>query len=129
MSQRHALIIDDNTKNVNVLANILADENVSNTQITNPKQLDSAIQHLNGVDVVFLDLEMPGLSGYDILEILHADARFQGVPIVAYTVHVSEMNHASQQGFHSFIGKPIDPDRFPEQLARIFNGERVWEVA
>jgi len=127
--QRHALIIDDNTKNLNVLANVLADENVSNTQVTNPKLLNNALQHVDSVDVVFLDLEMPGLSGYDILEMLHADARFQGVPIVAYTVHVSEMNNASQHGFHSFIGKPIDPDRFPEQLARIFSGERVWEVA
>lgn len=129
MSQPHALIIDDNTKNVNVLANILSDENVSNTQVTNPRQLDSTLKQMNRVDVIFLDLEMPGLSGYDVLEILHADARFQGVPIVAYTVHVSEMNNASQMGFHSFIGKPIDPDRFPSQLARILSGERVWELA
>jgi two-component system, cell cycle response regulator DivK len=129
MSQRHALIIDDNTKNVNVLANILADENVSNTQVTNPKQLNTTLKQVDGVDVVFLDLEMPGMSGYDVLEILRADSRFQGVPIVAYTVHVSEMNNASQFGFHSFIGKPIDPDRFPNQLARILRGERVWEIA
>lgn len=129
MNQRHALIIDDNAKNVSVLANILADENMSNTQITNPKQLDAAVQGMGQVDVVFLDLEMPGLSGYDVLKKLQSNAQFRGVPIVAYTVHVSEMNNASQHGFHSFIGKPIDPDRFPNQLARILSGERVWELA
>jgi DNA-binding NarL/FixJ family response regulator len=51
------------------------------------------------------------------------------VPVVAYTVHVSEINRAYQLGFHSFIGKPIDPDKFPDQLARILRGEPVWATA
>jgi two-component system, cell cycle response regulator DivK len=62
------------------------------------------------------------------LEKLKADARYQQVPIVAYTVHVSEINVAYQRGFDSFIGKPVDPDRFPGQLARILRGEAVWET-
>jgi hypothetical protein len=45
---------------------------------------------------------------------------------VAYTVHVSEINTVYQMGFHSFLGKPLDSDLFPDQLARILRGERVW---
>jgi len=127
MSEKHALIIDDNAKNVTVLTRLLAAERVSSTQITQPKQLEATLEGLNQVDVVFLDLEMPDLDGYQVLQYLKTEARFQTIPVVAYTVHLSEMAAAHQQGFDGFLGKPLDSDRFPDQLARILSGEAVWE--
>jgi two-component system cell cycle response regulator DivK len=123
----HAVIIDDNGKNIEVLARLLSMQDISCTRVSRPSQLDGALHNVDEVDVVFLDLEMPGMSGYDILEKLKADSRFQSVPIVAYTVHISEIGVAHRQGFHSFLGKPLDADKFPEQLARILNGQPVWE--
>jgi len=49
------------------------------------------------------------------------------VPIIAYTVHVSEIDVVRQHGFDGFLGKPLDSARFPQQLARILNREPVWE--
>ncbi len=129
MSQSHALIIDDNAKNVTVLARLLSEQAVSSTSVTNSRLLDATLGTTGSLDVIFVDLEMPGLSGFDILQRLKADARFQSVPVVAYTVHVSEIHEARQQGFDGFIGKPLDPDRFPGQLARILQGDPVWETA
>lgn len=123
---KHALIIDDNTKNVNILAILLNEQGVTSTLVTHPNQLDSTLDTLGTVDVIFIDLEMPGMSGFDVRTRLKADARFAHVPMVAYTVHISEMNAANQQGFDSFLGKPLDSEKFPEQLARILNGEPVW---
>lgn len=129
MSQDYALIIDDNAKNVNVLAQLLSMEQFESVKVFNPSELDSLLKTLPPVKVVFLDLEMPTLDGYTILERLKSDPRFQNIPIVAYTVHLSEINVAYQQGFDSFIGKPLDADKFPEQLARILEGESVWETS
>ena len=126
MTQPHALIIDDNARNLNVLARLLADEGVTNTQVANAKRLDGVLDTLDQLNVIFLDIEMPGLSGYDVLQNLKADQRLTNVPVVAYTVHVSEINRAYQLGFDSFIGKPINPDKFPDQLASILRGEAVW---
>jgi two-component system cell cycle response regulator DivK len=39
------------------------------------------------------------------------------------------MNKARAAGFNGFLGKPLDPDRFPEQIRRIMNGEAVWEIS
>lgn len=129
MSQPHALIIDDNAKNTAVLAGLLSREGVTHTTVNNPNRLSATLQQIEPVDVVFLDLEMPGKSGFDVFEMLKQDERFANVPIVAYTVHISEMHVVHQYGFHSFIGKPLDADRFPDQLARILRGEQVWERA
>lgn len=123
---KHALVIDDNNKNLNILAMLLREQGVTSTLVTNPNQLGAVVAGLGAVDVVFIDLEMPGMSGFDVLRQFRADPRFDGVPMVAYTVHVSEMNVANEQGFDSFLGKPLDSEKFPDQLARILNGEPVW---
>jgi CheY-like chemotaxis protein len=129
MTTAHALIIDDNSNNLGVLAELLALEGVTYTAVQNPTTVKDILQKIKQLDVIFLDLEMPGINGYDMLKIFKADARFGKVPVVAYTVHVSEVNVANQLGFHSFLGKPLDADRFPDQLARILRGERVWSLA
>jgi two-component system, cell cycle response regulator DivK len=126
MDHLHALIIEDNAKNIWVLATMLSKEGVSHTELNNPNQLEEVLQNLEWVDVVFVDLEMQGRSGYDVLDLLKADNRFQSVPVVAYTVHLSEINKAHEVGFHSFLSKPLDSERFPEQLAKILQGEHVW---
>ena len=128
MDQAQALIIDDNARNGNVLSLLLGDEGVENTVITDPKQLEATVNDSSRFNIVFLDLEFPGINGYEILEALQSDPHFEGVPIVAYTVHTSEINKAYETGFHSFIGKPINSEKFPSQLARILNGEHVWET-
>ncbi|KAB2902662.1 MAG: response regulator [Anaerolineae bacterium] len=126
--QIHALIIDDNANNVSVLAQLLTKEGAKHTQVSHPNRLESALDNIGKVDVVFLDLEMPGKDGFEVRDLLRANPAFDGVPIVAYTVHISEIDTAYHQGFDGFIGKPLDPDKFPNQLARILRGEGVWET-
>jgi two-component system cell cycle response regulator DivK len=78
-------------------------------------------------DLVFLDLEFPNTDGYAVLKYLREEAGIK-VPIVACTVHHSESANASREGFNGFVGKPLDPDRFSDQVSRILSGTRVWEV-
>jgi CheY-like chemotaxis protein len=127
LSQPHALIIDDNANNLSVLGQMLAMEGVTHTAVLNPNDLSRVLSTLEQVDIVFLDLEMPTTDGYAILAALNQHERFQSIPIVACTVHVNEISTARQQGFHSFLAKPLDSDQFPDQLARILRGERVWK--
>jgi CheY-like chemotaxis protein len=127
MSSPHALIIDDNPTNTDVLAQLLEHEGVSCTVLQDPADLARDPSFAEQADLIFLDLEMPQIDGYQMLHLLRDDLGI-GVPIVAYTVHTSEISVARELGFHSFIGKPLQPRRFGSQLARILNGERVWEV-
>lgn len=128
MGHSQAVIIDDNARNVHVLARLLSTEGVSSLEVTNSSKLETALKQINSVSVIFVDLEMPGVNGYQVLEKLKADNRFKTVPVIAYTVHVSEINVALQKGFDGFLGKPLDADIFPDQLARILSGEAVWET-
>ena len=129
MNKLRALIIDDNPTNVAVLAELLALEGINYTKLLDSTRLDVILQDTVKFDIIFLDLEMPILDGYAVLELLKASAYTRTLPVVAYTVHISEIGIARKLGFHSFLGKPLDADQFPGQLARILNGERVWAAA
>jgi CheY-like chemotaxis protein len=123
-----ALIIEDEETSVDVLQNLLDQLEVASAVIFSSPDLPEAISRTARPDVIFLDLEMPNLNGYEVLELLKADAEFDGVPIVAYTTHISHMNEARRAGFHSFLGKPLHRGDFADNLRRILNGESVWEA-
>jgi CheY-like chemotaxis protein len=125
MTQPHALVIDDNPLNLQVLTQLLAKNGVTSTEVSKPENLETMLPTLEQVNVVFLDLEMPGLDGFAAKDLLRA--QLGNTPIVAYTVHVSEMNTVQKAGFDGFLGKPIDSSRFPDQLSRILNGRGVWD--
>jgi CheY-like chemotaxis protein len=125
---KKALIIDDDANSGGVLEELLTMQGFAHRTIRNPAQIAAALKADPAIDVIFLDLEMPGMNGYQVFEMLKGDPRMEEVPIVACTVHVSEINVAREMGFHSFIGKPVDLDQFPDQLTRILEGKGVWAV-
>jgi CheY-like chemotaxis protein len=129
LSEAYALIIDDDVNNMQVLGHLLEAEGIECIQVLDPFQIEEIIPTLLNVNIVFLDLEMPGLNGYEILDMLQNSINFQHVPIVAYTVHTGQVNMAHEKGFHSFLSKPLDPDKFSSQLSRILHGERVWSFS
>ncbi|MBN1313444.1 MAG: response regulator, partial [Anaerolineae bacterium] len=96
------------------------------TAVTATRQVADALNSASQINVVFLDLEMPNGDYLQTLQDLRADPRLAGVPIVAYTVHTSEIDQARQVGFDGFLGKPLSTKEFPDQIRRILNGEEVW---
>jgi CheY-like chemotaxis protein len=127
MDNKHALIIDDDAYNVYVMERFLDKESISYTAITEMTTLETVLNQLQHVDIVLLDLEMPKRDGYEVIDTLRAYLG-ASVPIVACTVHTAEINRTRRLGFSGFIAKPLDMDRFSEQVRRILSGEPIWEA-
>ena len=127
MASKHALIIDDDSYNVYIMERFLDRENIAYTAVTDTITLENTLEELSQIDLILLDLEMPKRDGYEIVKILkqYLDS---SVPIVACTVHTAEINRTKKIGFSGFIAKPLDMERFPEQISRILNGETIWEA-
>lgn len=124
----HALIIDDERMNIDVLTMMLARENITYSAISSPRNLSQTLDGGPSIDVVFLDLEMPNYDGFALLGELKSHPRLQGVPVVAYTVHTNVIDSVRRAGFDGFVGKPLNNKRFPDQVRRILEGEQVWEI-
>lgn len=125
--ERHALVIDDSASNIDVLTALLAVEGIGVWSFLHPDEAERALPTLPAVDVIFCDLEMPESSGYELLPRLRRHFGHD-VPIIAYSVHTSEMGRARGAGFDGFLGKPVDGERFALLLAKILRGEPVWSA-
>jgi two-component system cell cycle response regulator DivK len=125
---RFALIIDDNQSNLEALGVLLKKEGITPVMAQSPRDIPAIMDRMPRIDVVFLDLEFPNHNGFQLVSQLKQMEHLQDAPVVAYSVHVSELNEVRAAGFHSFIGKPLSVERFPDQLRRILRGQSVWEV-
>jgi CheY-like chemotaxis protein len=128
MTGLHSLIIDDQMANLKVLAKLLEQQGVTHTGLTSGIGVEDTIDQLERIDVVFVDLELPGEGDfYDTFHVLRQHPRLVDVPIIAYSVHISEIDATRQVGFDGFIAKPLKAADFPTLLERILNHEPVWE--
>lgn len=82
-------------------------------------------------DMIFLDIHVEPLSGFQMLALIRSSAILSQIPVVALTASV--MNEEVQQlrtaGFQGALGKPLDPDSMSDSFARILRGEQVWVIA
>jgi two-component system cell cycle response regulator DivK len=83
------------------------------------------------VDLILMDIRLPYEDGYSALRKIRQSSRLKEVPVIAVTAEASteQMKKARQSGFDGFLGKPLDPDLFPDQIQRILSGEPVWEMS
>jgi CheY-like chemotaxis protein len=125
---KHALIIEDGPLNAEVMATLVGKYGMTATIVGTPRDLDQVLDLLDQLDVIFLDLEFSEHDGFETHRELKGDPRVEGVPVVAYTVHISEIERARREGFHSFLGKPLKQEKFGEQLSQILSGQPVWDA-
>mgnify|MGYP001063547619 CR=1 FL=1 len=79
-------------------------------------------------DVIFLDIHMQPLDGYEVLELLRMEPGYEETAIIAMTAGVmsTDIENLREAGFNGMIGKPVRKKVFPELLERILAGEAVW---
>ena len=95
------------------------------------KSVASAIQFaakLPRMDLFLADINMPLASGYDLLAQVRAHQTLKRARIVAVTAGTlqDDVNRARELGFDGFIGKPLQADKFADQVQAILAGETVW---
>jgi two-component system cell cycle response regulator DivK len=125
------LVVEDNLQNFVLIARLLGYLGVRDIQwkASGWQVLEFAGQ-LPRIDLILLDIHLPYEDGYEVLRRIRADPRFRGTRVVAVSAEATEdnMRRAREAGFDGFIGKPIDPDAFPDQIRRILAGEGVWTL-
>jgi two-component system cell cycle response regulator DivK len=82
------------------------------------------------IDLILMDIRLPYEDGYEALRKLRASQDLGAIPVVAVTAYASDeqLQRSRTAGFNGFLGKPLDPDRFPDQIRRILKGDPVWEI-
>jgi signal transduction histidine kinase len=103
-----ALIVDDNRDSADTMAMMLQMLGHETESIYDPRQTNDAVASFDP-DIVFLDIGMPGLSGYDVARGLRAAAGPQ-LTLVAVTGwgHAEDRRRTAEAGFDHHLVKPAD---------------------
>ncbi len=127
----YVLVVEDNLQNLVLIARLLAFIGVRRYEWkASGWQVLEFADTMPRVDLVLMDLHLPYEDGYGAMTKLRDDPRFADTRIVAVTAdsNPASMDKAKKSGFDGFLGKPIDPDKFPDQIVRILQGENVWDL-
>lgn len=128
-SETTVLVVEDNVSNFVLIARMLGYMGIHCEWKTSGYEVVEYADTLPHLDLILMDIRLPYEDGYGALRKIRSAEHLKSIPIIAVTAEASQdqMNKARESGFDGFLGKPLDPDRFPEQIRRILNGESVWE--
>lgn len=110
------LICDDSLMSRKMIIKALpAEWDVEITQASNGKEALQVIRD-GRCDVLFLDLTMPELDGYQVLEILQNEGRQLKVLVISADVQQEALERVRRLGALDFVRKPIDADNLRQVL-------------
>ena len=124
------LVVEDNVSNFVLVARMLGFLGIHCEWKTSGYEVVEYADTLPQLDLILMDIRLPYEDGYSALKKIRQSPRLKTVPVIAVTAEGTQeqINKARTAGFNGFIGKPLDPDRFPDQIQRILNREPVWEL-
>lgn len=112
------LIVDDQQANILLLERMLYEAGYSSVTSTSDPHAVYTLHRRNHYDLILLDLQMPGMDGFKVMEGLKKIERDGYLSVLVITAQPAHRLHALQVGAKDFISKPFD---LSEVLARIRN--------
>jgi PAS domain S-box-containing protein len=112
------LIVDDQESNVLLLGQMLRDAGYTNVTTTMNPQDVCVLHRAHRYDLILLDLQMPGMDGFQVMEALKTNKADGYLPVLVITAQPGHKLRALQSGAKDFISKPFD---LVEARTRIHN--------
>ena len=102
------LIVDDQEANVQLIEQLLGEAGYTRVTSTMHSQEVCARHRQHNYDLILLDLQMPGMDGFQVMESLKTDDADSYLPVIVLTAQPGHKLRALQAGAKDFISKPLD---------------------
>ncbi len=106
--QASILIVDDQPVNVQLLERMLSEAAYTQVTSTMDPRTVCALHRANRYDLILLDLQMPGMDGFQVMEGLKSNDADSYLPVIVLTAQPNHKLRALQAGAKDFISKPFD---------------------
>ena len=119
-SSWNVLVVDDEPDNIGVVEYILLFHNAK-VRIANSGQACLEILRQERPSFLLLDIQMPIMSGWDVLKEIRNDEKLRDLTVIAFTAHAmaGDREKALAAGFDGYITKPISPLSFVDDVKAI----------
>ena len=118
------LLVDDDVRNLLALTPLLEQWQLDVMAAGDGCEALETLQTAGEFDLVFMDIMMPGMDGYEVIRQLRAQPRFAELPIIALTAKASaeDRQQCLDAGANDSVVKPIDPLELKSRLDQYLAG-------
>ena len=114
------MVVEDNDDNRQLVLKVLSRQNYEVVGVVDGNE---ALERLNVInpDLILMDINLPGMDGYEVTRRIRRQEKFANLPIVALTAYamVGDEEKSLNAGCDAYISKPINVRTFPETIAAI----------
>jgi len=120
-ADKHVLIVDDDVRNIFSLTSVLEEHGMTVSFAENGRDAIAKLDSTPGIDLVLMDVMMPGMDGYETTRKIREHSELRTLPIIALTAKAmkGDREKCIEAGASDYITKPVDT----EQLLSLM---RVW---
>ena len=120
LSDWHIIIVDDEPDNLGVMELVLRYHHAQ-VQIADSGHECLTLLETQKPTLLLVDIQMPGISGYDLLKLVRDQAQWSQLPMIAVTAHAMQGDEERivAAGFNGYISKPIDAMKLAETLKQM----------
>jgi len=125
LADKRVLVVDDDIRNVFALTSALEQHGMQVLHAESGKEAIELLQEAGGVDLVLMDVMMPGLDGFDTMRIIRQLDGYKSLPIVAVTAKAmaGDRERCLEAGANDYIAKPVNVDLLLATLWRTLQGQ------
>lgn len=120
----NVIIVDDEKDNVGVMQMVFEFNDVKVRAAYSGKEC-LALLDVDIPSFLLVDIQMPEMSGYDLLLKIRENEKWRTVPIIAVTAHArsEDEQEIMNAGFDGYIGKPISVITFMDQVSKFLQSK------
>ncbi len=109
LARRRIMVVDDDARNLFVLSSSLEQHGAEVLNALNGRKALDLLQK-EQVDLVFMDIMMPEMNGYEAIAALRSDARLKNLPVIALTAKAlkEDRQKCLEAGADDYLSKPVD---------------------
>ncbi len=114
------LVVEDNRHNLELIRVVLEMKGYEVLEAEDGKRAMEILSK-STVDVILLDLQLPGISGYEVAEWIKNQEKLRDIPLIAVTAYATseEEEKAKRVGCWGYITKPINTRTLDKEIERI----------
>ena len=118
------LVVEDNALNIKLFCDLLAAHGHEPEGVLDSREALEAARNLKP-DLVITDIQLPHVTGLELMELIRKDAELKDVPIMAVTAYsgVGDDERIRAAGAQAYVAKPISVVRFAETVEELLAGK------
>ena len=114
MAEKTVLYVEDNPANLKLVSQIIKQRGHLTLLSAQEPKLGIELATTHKPDLILLDINLPGMDGFEILEVLQKQDETKDIPVLAITANAmpKDVERGKKAGFKEYITKPVNVVEF-----------------